>query len=268
MKINTTIVVGLVCVANTLFTSHADAAISLDTECNIQVNGHVSLKNNDLLITTEQNQNILINAQHDLFVNDQAISLNAEQKTWVGNYYSDIQRSIPMVVEVAIEGINIANYAVSEALGGILGKDSNTVRMLSDKLNEIEQKLHLHIHQNPQHITFDTQTLEQELGMGNKLDAEVDRLVEEAMQSAMGEFFMLLGKSMLSGGNANLADFEQRMQNIGNEIESKIESQTTALEVKAEELCTMLNQVDQSQTQLHSIPALQHLNVVSVNRKI
>jgi len=262
-----TILSASVLMLSTLFLSvSAHAEFGFENQCDINLSGDLSFQQNELTLTTEKDSTVLITQKKDVFVDGKKIALSASQQASINEYYDAIEQSIPQIIEVAKEGLVIANYAVGEALSGLLGANSKAVAMLKDKLQEIESGLEKHVYQHPDYITFDTRTLENDIGVSKQWDSQFDELMAEVMPAAMGEFLMAMGRSMLSGETTG-ESFEKRMETMGEEIEQKVMARTENIEKVAHKLCESLKSVDAAEDQVAKIPALKDLNIVKINSR-
>lgn len=245
--------------------SQAQNHISIENQCEVNMQGDISMRKGDLRIFVENQQELLITQQRELFYEGKQISLNKQQQAWVDDYYLSIEKAVPQVIKVTREAIKIANYAVTEVLEGFLGSDSKAVASLRNKLNEIEQGLDNHLNQDPNYITFDTQTLENDIGVSREWEKQYEDLLEEVIPTAMGEFIMAMGRAMINGDNNSNESFEQRMENMGNQIEQKVGARADLIEQDAEVLCQFMKQIDFAESNLQKIPELKELNMIKFN---
>jgi len=229
--------------------------------CDINLEGELNFAEDTLTITTESNEKVKITDTYMVYVNDKKLTLSDQETKWVQAYYDGIEETIPQVMTVAAEGIKIANYAVTEVLRGFLGNDSRVAAQLETKMNDLYTKLNEHVYQNPKSLTFNTETLEKELGLGADFDAEVDQIMSEVMENAMGEFLVQMGRSMLNG-EGSMTTFEQRMEKMGEQIESTMESQTDGIKKEAEKLCDMLTSVEVAESKVQTIKGLSGVDLL------
>ena len=105
--------------------------------CDMELDGHIQYYQGDLTVTMDNGSVMSIDAQHNMTVNGEAVSLNREQKKWVGEYYDNIDMAIPMTLNIASEGLEIANVAVTEVFTELLGGDQmgDDFRELFDSLD-------------------------------------------------------------------------------------------------------------------------------------
>ena len=247
--------------------SHAQTNISIENQCEVNMQGDISMRKGDLRIFSEDKAELLITEQKDMFYEGKKIDLNAQQQAWVDDYYAAIESTIPYVVKVTREAIKIANYAVTEVLEGFLGSNSKAVETLRNKLNEIEKGLDSHLNQNPNYITFDTQTLENDIGVSREWENQYEDLLEEVIPTAMGEFIMALGRAMINGDSEGTESFEQRMERMGNEIEQKVTARADTIEQDAQVLCEYMKRVDEAERNMQKIPELRNLDMMKFNNR-
>jgi hypothetical protein len=234
-------------------------------QCDINLQGDLRFAENTLTLKTEADDEVRITENYMVFLNGQKLALSAGETNWVKEYYRAIEQTIPQVMTVAAEGVKIANYAVTDVLRGFLGAQSKVASQLEIKLNDLYGKLNEHVYQNPKSLTFDSAKLESELGLGTDFNAEVDLLVSDVMENAMGEFLVQMGRSMLNG-NGSMGSFEQRMEEMGEAIETKVESQTESIKKEAKKLCEMLTTIDVSENNVQKIKGLNDLDIVTKNK--
>lgn len=234
-------------------------------QCDINLNGNLRFAEKTLIVKTTADEEVKITDSYMVYVDGKKLSLSPEETKWIQEYYQGIEQTIPQVMTVAAEGIKIANYAVSEVLRGFLGEQSKVASQLENKLKDLDAKLKEHVYQNPESLTFDSAKLQTELGFGPDFDAEVDLIVSDVMEKAMGEFLVQMGRSMLNG-EGSMESFEQRMSQMGDDIESKVESQTDDIKKEAKVLCEMLTTIDVSESHVQKIKGLGNVDIVSKSK--
>jgi hypothetical protein len=233
-------------------------------QCDINLNGELRFANKTLTIKTKNKDNVKITANYNVFLNDEVLDLSSQETQRVKAYYDSIERTIPQVMTVAAEGVKIANYAVTEVLKSVLGNESNVASQLETKLNDLHTQLKNHVYQNPNSLTYDTEALETGLGFSADFDAEIDQIVSGVMEKAMGEFLVQMGRSILNG-ETSMGSFEERMEKMGTDIETKVEGEAKQLAVEAKKLCDMLITIDASEGKIQKIKGLSAVDIVTQN---
>lgn len=238
---------------------------ALAGQCDVNFEGKLSLENNILTITTEDQDKIKINQQHQVFVNEKALSLNTDQQRWAAEYYEGINSAAPQAATIAIEAIEIATIAVSQVFGELLGSDHQAVADLTSKLEDMSKEVQYNFYAEDGNIRINADTFDEENFFGPEWEQEFEQSVEELVMSSMGSIMVAIGTEMLfSGGDMN--GFEQKMENFAENIEKNVESKGEALEAKADKLCIQLASVSYAEDKLQkSVPELSKLDVITVN---
>ena len=65
--------------------------------CDMELDGHIQYYQGDLTVTMDNGSVMSIDAQHNMTVNGEAVSLNREQKKWVGEYYDNIDMALSLI---------------------------------------------------------------------------------------------------------------------------------------------------------------------------
>lgn len=234
-------------------------------ECDVDIDGQVSLINNVLTITTEDNDIIKIDAGESLFVNGKRMDVNANQERWVSEYYNGIYNAVPVAAEIALEGVAIANVAVSEVLGSLLGTDSNSVTKIQTKLDELKEKIEFNFYAADGSIQLDSTNFSDGDFLGSQWEDEFEDTIEEVVTASIGHIMVAMGTELIFG-DGDTDGFEQRMENFGQDIETKIEAQAEKLEQKADAFCLQLASIDYAENKLqNSMKELSGLNLITVN---
>ncbi|MEP4890374.1 MAG: YggN family protein [Aliiglaciecola sp.] len=234
-------------------------------ECDVSMNGQVSLMNNVLTVTTEDNDIIKIDAGEKLFVNGQRMDVDKNQERWVSEYYNGIYNAVPEAADLALEGVAIANVAVSEVLGNLLGTDSSAVEKIQSKLDDVKQKIEYNFYADDGSIQLDSTNFSDGDFLGAQWEQDFEDTVEEVVTASIGHLMIALGTELIFG-DGDTDDFSQRMDNFGQDIEQKIEARAGNLEQKADAFCMSLAKIDIVENNLqNSMQALSGLNLITVD---
>lgn len=244
--------------------SGSAAAHSSNDHCDINFDGKLQLENNVLTVYTQDDDKVVIDASHDIYVNGTSLSLSAQEQEWVANYYDGITASVPIAAEIAIDGVAIATEAVGLVFGELLGANSSGVSDLTYKLEELGDKIQYNFYAEDGSIRLDSEQFEDGNFLGDEWEESFEESVSELVMSSMGHLMIAIGSEMLFNGG-DMEAFEQRMENFGSEIEEKMEFKGEELEEKAELLCSQLAEVDQAERYLQkSVSELASLNIINL----
>ena len=254
-------------VAAALVSASAMAHMEFNNECDVNLDGQLQYQRGVLVITTEADDKIQINPDYTLYVNDEKASLNEQQQQWVTDYYQSIETAVPMTVEIASEGLEVASYAVTNAFGSLLGADDDLVLEFNEFFASLSDELKQNFYAADGSYAFDSTNFEGDSDgwLGSGWASEFESRVEDLVSKSMGKIMIKIGtEMMLSGGNSE--DFEAKMEKFGEDIEKDVEQRANVLEQKANALCGVLAQADYAENNMQaSINGLEGLNVIEVS---
>jgi hypothetical protein len=249
-----------------LFAVNAFAQSDYQLSCDTNINSNIEFANNQLVVKSTKDEDILFKSNGVVFVDGKEISLTSEEQSLTKSYYSDVEASIPMVVDITVEALNITSVALTEVFKGLLGENTQLPAKLDLRINGVATAIKEHVYQDPDSLTFNSGYLKGDLGLGDNLDEEIEEIKEEVVSSMMGQLLMAIGKSMLNG-DGNFADLEQRMTTLGQDIEQKAQALAKGLEEKSKSLCDKIKSLDDTEEQLRKIDELRYLDTIHFNNK-
>jgi hypothetical protein len=253
-------------VAAGLFTAgSAVADVDIENNCNVNLSGSINYEYGDLNITTEQGDNILINKDHELFIDGKKQHLEASEQSWVNSYYDNISTAVPMTVSIAIDAVQIANGAISSAFSELLGNDDELILELDTFFVGVDEQIKQKFYSSDGSYRFNVNGDETEDWVDTAWEAEFEDKIEELISRSIGKLLISIGTAMLLEDDDN-GSFDQRMETFGDAMEQRIESQTAAIEQKADALCLVLADADYTEGKMQqNITGLEHLNLLEIN---
>lgn len=241
--------------------AHGDQDIS----CNTNITSDIIFTDNQLRVKSNEDEDILFTPSGVVQVDGKEISLSNEERKLAQKYFTEVEATIPLVVEITVEAIEITNLALTEVFTGLLSEDSKLPSMINGRLNKLADDIRAHVYKDPDSLTFNSSYLKEDLGIGEDMDAELEAIVDEITASVIGEIMISLGKAMLSG-DGDFSDFEDRMDNLGRDIDQKAEVLGKRIEEKSEVLCAKIKDLDHIESQLSQIQELRNLNTIHFNK--
>ena len=232
-------------------------------QCNIELNGNMSLENNVLMVKLENNTNLTIDQNKMLYIDNQSISLNAEQQSWVNDYYDGINSAAPQAANIAADAVALASTAVNEVFTELLGSENHALADLSDKLQDLDKQIQYNFYAENGDIRLSSDSFEKGEFFGEQWEAQFENAIEDIVTDSIGHLMVAIGTQMIFNGG-DMDAFEAKMERFGEQMEDKIEYQASALEGKAEKLCSTLKKVDYAEQQLQQIKQLQTLDVIQI----
>ncbi len=257
-----------VAVTSALISGHAFAHDTSfqNNSCDMELDGHIQYYQGDLTVQMDNGSVMTIDAQHNMTINGESVSLDREQQRWVSEYYNNIDIAIPMTLTIASEGLQIANVAVTEVFTELLGGDQ-----MSDDFNELfnslETKLNTSFYDDAGNIRVDSTKFDEPGWFDESWEQEFETQIESLISESMGRILIAVGTQMLWEGG-DMSEFEQKMERWGEDLEYRLESQAASLEEKGDALCKVLKKADYAEGKMQaSISGLDDLNLLDIDHR-
>ncbi|MCW8092678.1 DUF2884 family protein [Alteromonas sp. ASW11-130] len=239
-------------------------AHNYEADCDVNLEGNISYNRGVLEIETDNGTVLTINQSHNLLIDGKELELNAKQQGAVSDYYENISDAIPMTVNIATEGLQLASGAVSEVFVELLG-DSEIVRDFDDLFTEISTEVKARFYDTDGGYRVDTREFNDDGWMNSTWENRFEERVESLVEESIGQILISVGQEML-WENGDIDAFVEKMERFGDNIEEKVERQAETLEDKAEELCHVLKKADKAEYEMQSsIAELASLNVLNID---
>lgn len=246
----------------TLFVSQAMAHNS-DNQCSAQFSSDMRMQDNIMRVTVDSGEVISISGDGQVTLNNTAVSLKQKNVELASNYYREVEKSIHMFASIAKDTLTITSTTLQELFKGFLGENSKVPKLVDEQLTLIQSQIDKHLSIEGDTISFDSEYFDNELNTNAQLEQDIEDLTSKVLKQATSEAFTLMGKAMLSDGGS-LDEFTARMNNMGSELESKIDAISKDVEVKGKDLCTQFKKIDALETSLQAIPSLQKLDIITM----
>ncbi|RZQ52988.1 hypothetical protein C1E23_11555 [Pseudoalteromonas phenolica] len=245
--------------------AHEDHGIQISSDqCQVDFQNDVRITPNQLQITANSNKQLTIDSFGELYVDGQAITLTNAQKVALSNYADSLRVQLPQVANIALDGVKLAGVALDEVAHAfnLQGLDS---------LNGLMDELHVEIsdtfYQQGAFVMGEKTFHEFGENFDHKFETHIEKAVESAMMESIGSILMMVGSEMVSSGG-NMESFEARMEDMGRQIEEKVQLQAKQLEEKAHGLCDTFEVIATAETDLiKEIPAMQGYQLFNYKSK-
>jgi hypothetical protein len=208
------------------FTAHAE-----NLKCSFESDYSFSQQGRTLIFSKDSAPGKRIMIQDGRMVIDgKELTLGNEDKARVTEFENETRLLIPQVKEVTSEAIDIAFTALIEVSRGFNGEQNNpTVKKL----------------QNAQVVLRDSINKNPELIINNDIDGKIiEPIVTDFIPDVVSAAVKQALSLAFSGDEAKARDFEKRMDNMGKEIETKVEARAKKLEPLAQTMCSRLRNMD------------------------
>jgi hypothetical protein len=216
---------------------------------------------------------VQINNNQQLFIKGREVKLSPEQLDLINKYSLGIRQQIPEIVSIAIEGVDIGLKAVNKVIGGLTGENSATHQKIQEKFEEIKWRIRARFNHSDQNYYLAPQDLD---NFGELFTGEFEQEIEEIISESIDTILMAVGEAILksnetentNSSEARLTTFDQRIENISQDLKVEIGSSITTLESKAEEFCLNLVALNKIESQMQEIiPELKNFNLIETQSK-
>ena len=240
---------------------------NIGNDCNIELNGNLKYENEVLTVLLSNGSEAEFRSSGLVYIDGNALPLSHEEAIQAQNYYQSIHDSIPTTVEIAKEAVSIANTTIVEVFGELLGHDDELTQEFGHFFDEVNYEIDNKFYTDDGAFFMDTTSFEQGQWVDQGWEQEFEEKVESLMSKSIGRLLIAVGTEMLWGDGDSDA-FEARMENFGEDLEHRLSSSTELLEVKAEELCEILERADTAENHLsNTVTELSDLDLLSVDAK-
>lgn len=244
--------------------NHANASTFNNQDCAFEFTGKVNFENRTLTYSPSDSQTIVINESGSILVDDKPIELSNKQSKLAEQYIEQTENTVISFFEITDEALTLTNVTLTEVFTAFLGEESELPASIDTSLGEIQFKMRNHIYSDPKSVTFNSDYLDQHIGLNGQLEEKIEELSSQLVQTAMGDVFSLLGKALVSD-EQDIESFAQRMETMSEELETKVDKIAKQLEEKSVGLCDNLEALDAIETKLQNVPELKNLDIISIN---
>ncbi|OCQ19169.1 hypothetical protein A7985_20740 [Pseudoalteromonas luteoviolacea] len=242
--------------------AHNDNHISFSSDnCQIEFQNNVAITPTEVAITTANSQRLTIDADGQTFINGQQVDVSEQQQRALTHYADTLRVELPKVAEMATDAVDLAEVALNEVA---IAFDLNGLEKLSSMLEEINQEVHATFYQQGSFVMGEQAFNDFSENFENQFEERIEKAVKSAMFESIGSLLVTIGSEM-NNSNGNMQAFEQRMENMGKQIEEKVSAQAEHLEQQAESMCDNFAHIAEQETALsHAIPALSSYSLMRV----
>jgi len=249
-----------------LFTTASFAHVNIENSCDVKLNGNMEYKNDVLSINTDSGKTITFNANHDVFVDGEKLSLSRAEQRHATDYYNAVHDAVPLAVGIAIDGLEIASETLGEVFSELLGQDDSLVQDVDLLFADIRKELDQKFYDADGGFVLDGGDIQYNGWAGQTWENDYENRMEDLVAKAVGKLMMSLGSQMLMGGDESEGTLA-RLENLDATIEEKIELRAEALEYKAEDLCKIMQAADEAENALkYSHAQLSELDILTFKR--
>lgn len=261
---NLLLVSALICTPAAIAHNDNNAGISFSNEqCNVEFKNDVRIKPSELEIFTASNQFMRFSSNGSLTINGDQVSINSEQRQALIQYSDNLRTQLPEVANIALDGVKIAGVALEEVANAF---NIDGIDDLSGLMDDIKSEVENTFYQQGTFVMGQQSFNQFGENFEHQFEEQIETVVESAMMQSMGSILVALGSELLGPGG-DMDAFEQRMENMGAQIEEKVELHANALEKRANSLCENFANIAYQEEQLVAqLPQLQGYELFTIKQ--
>ena len=241
----------------------------LAEHCSVNFNYGVIIDPNHIRTLDKGITKVQITNDNQLFIHGREVQLTPKQQESLSIYSNGIREHVPEIVSIAIEGVDIGLKAVNKLVGGLTGENSESHQKLQENFDE----LHWRMRRRFNHSDDSYYVAPQDFNDFDEIFAgEFEQEIKEIVSASVGTILLAVGNAMTAQEEGEMEDrmanFDQHLSELGEEIALDISEKTKVIETKASQFCTKLIELDDRETQLQQqIPELLPYNLISTDNK-
>lgn len=250
-----------------LFLSAISLSAHADLKCEVDLNYGMVVTDKSIRVIDESRTLYQINYDHQLIVAGNWIELNETQTEKLKELADGIHYSVPKMIILATEGVDLAIETVEHVYVGLVGTDHKSFDKLTSALDRVKDKVKkkfIHSHGN---YYIGPGSLE---NVDDLVDQELEAQIEEAINTSLGGVLSAIGG--LTPGNdeqmeQRMEELSQRLESMGNEIERTVGPKADSLRKKAQWFCNKMGYLDRVENELRNeITQLKDIDVIRVGK--
>ncbi|OUR62718.1 hypothetical protein A9Q74_03910 [Colwellia sp. 39_35_sub15_T18] len=240
-------------------------------QCSVNLNYGVIIDPSHIRIIDHGKTIMQINGVAQLFIEGREIPLKNEQQHLVAEFANGIRKQIPEIVSIAIEGVDVGLKAVNKVIGGLTGENSASQQKIQTNFDELKWRIRTRFNQSANNYFIAPQDFDD---FDDIFTGEFEQEIEEIISDSIGTILLAVGEAMINNAdNENarneeqrISTFDERMENMGKDLELEITASAKVLAKKAEQFCIQMTGLDKTESKMHqAIEQLKEFNLIEIN---
>ena len=205
----------------------ATSVQAADINCNIESDYNLSINPQSVILTRDSGTPKWIVIRGDkMFVDDRWVALGNEDRKRIAAFDRGTREIMPLAAQIGRDAADIAFTALGEVAAGFSNDPATTRAKLEQARGRIDSRLARSISAN----RFDSSDLGK--GIGDSVSEVVPLVIGDIVGGAV--------RAALSGDTGRL----EAMEGLDQQIEARVQPRAKALEKRAQQLCTKMEELD------------------------
>lgn len=224
----------------------AAGAQAREIRCNIESDYDLTIDERSVIFTRESGQpKWVVMRQGRLFLDDRWVELTGEDSQRIAGFERGARQTMPLAREIARDATEIAFTALGEVAVGFSNDPADTRAALDKARKRIDSRLARAVSAN----RFSSDELGESIGQA----------VGEVVPMIIGDVVAGAVRAAFTGDTARL----EKMENLDQQIEARVEPRAKRLEERAEKLCGHMQELDRLDDALaYRLPGGGRLNLL------
>lgn len=236
--------------------------VSAELRCDVDLAYGVIVNGERLRVVDHSRTLYQINGGEQLIVQGNLIPLTPEQKRELKKLFDGLQYSVPRLVLLASEGVELAIDTVEQVYLGLVGQEHSSTQRLQRALKRVRKKVNMKFFHASDNYFIGPGRLER---MDELVDSDIEAKLEAAIQTSVGGVLSAIGGLQTDNpaSAAKLAALSERLGDLGVNLGNEVGPQADTLKQKAAWFCKEIKQLNQAEEALrNSVPAMQPFNLI------
>lgn len=216
-----------------IFLTFAAFSAQADLKCEVDLNYGLVVTEKSIRVLNESHTLYQINHGDQLIVGGNWIQLNEKQLEKVKQFAGGLHYSVPKMIILATEGVNMAIDTVEHVYVGLVGTDHKSFEKLTSALGRVKEKVKKKFIHSSDNYYIGPGSLE---NVDDLVDQELEAQIEQAINTSLGGVLSAIG-GLTSGDNEDMEqrmeELSQRLEVMGDEIERTVGPKADSLRKKS-----------------------------------
>lgn len=228
--------------------AHASAQVN---GCDIHGDYNLTVNARSVIMTRDSGRpKALVMRQGRLFVDDQWVALSAADRDRIAAFERGTREALPLAQTLGREAADIAFTVLGEVTAGFSSDPAGS----KERMTKARRQLDARLSQSVTATRFDGADLGD--GIGDAISAVIPEIIGEIVGGAI--------RAAFSGDTSRL----QRLQGLDTQIEALVEPRAAALELRAEQLCARMIELDRLDNALwYRLPDGKTLDLIEAGKR-
>jgi len=219
-----------------LSTLASPAAFAHPDQCDYSVAYNIEVTEKNLSFN-HQNMASVTFYRDRLLVDGKPLILSERQMQASRDFDQLVRRMVPKVVDIAIDGAELGVKAATIVVSSLFEDDPQAFEDLVKPIAKIADKIKFNINSK----NINTQSINATLD--HELEQEIEKLTEKAVSKYAGKVIAQVFDSVFSSKDDASDSFSQRMDKMEKDLDQYVDTESRAIEKKAQALCGDLRQL-------------------------